>query len=66
MCIRDSPKHDHGRFPLRLHITDMENELPDNLFFRCQKSFIVNLRQIASICRYETTLKNGYVYKRQF
>ena len=49
------------RIPSVRGITEMENELPDNLFFRCQKSFIVNLRQIASICRYETTLKNGAV-----
>jgi DNA-binding LytR/AlgR family response regulator len=40
-------------------ISDMEKELPEDLFFRCQKSFIVNLRQVASICRYEATLKNG-------
>lgn len=49
------------RIPAVRGITEMESELPDNLFFRCQKSFIVNLRQIASICRYEATLKNGTV-----
>lgn len=42
-------------------ISQLERQLNQEILMRCQKSFIVNLGEIASICRYEATLKNGVV-----
>lgn len=50
---------DGRRLPASAGISELEQELPAEIFFRCQKSFIVNLRQIARISRYEAVLKNG-------
>lgn len=50
---------DSEKLSVSVGISELERELPAELFFRCQKSFIVNLRKIARISRYEAVLKNG-------
>lgn len=40
-------------------ISDMEKLLPQKDFFRCHRSYIVNLNNMESIERYEITMKNG-------
>lgn len=46
---------------VNIGITEAETLLPPDIFYRCQKSFIVNLEQITAFKRYEVTLKNGEV-----
>jgi len=52
---------EHQKIHAAMGISDLEKQLPQDIFYRCQKSFIVNLRQIASVSRYEAALKNGIV-----
>lgn len=42
-------------------ISQVEKQINPELLIRCQKSFIVNLGQIASLRRYEATLRSGAV-----
>ena len=41
-----------GRFVLPDTLTDMESKLDENIFFRCHKSYIVNLERIRDITPY--------------
>ena len=47
--------------PVPYKISEIGSGLPEEAFFRCQKSFIVNLEQITTIRRYEATLRGGKV-----
>ena len=40
-------------------ISDMEKLLPTESFFRCHRSYIVNMREVETIERYQATMKNG-------
>lgn len=45
--------------PLKKKISDIEKILPEQHFFRCHRTHIVNLDEVERIERYEATLKNG-------
>lgn len=49
---------DGGVYRMKSSLSDTESEL-DEYFFRCQRSFIVNLRQIVRIKNDCVSLKNG-------
>lgn len=40
-------------------ISDMEKLLPTNKFFRCHRSYIINMDEVETIERYQATMKNG-------
>lgn len=40
-------------------ISDIEKLLPEDRFFRCHRSYIINLTEIETIERYQATMKNG-------
>lgn len=40
-------------------ISELASLLPEDSFYHCGKSFIVNLRHVAGVQRYEAILKNG-------
>ena len=40
-------------------ISDMEKMLPTDRFFRCHRSYIVNMKEVETIERYQATMKNG-------
>lgn len=40
-------------------ISDMEKMLPADRFFRCHRSYIVNMKEVETIERYQATMKNG-------
>lgn len=40
-------------------ISDMEKILPQDIFFRCHRSYIVNISKIEHLERYDITMKNG-------
>ena len=40
-----------------MKISDLEKMLPDQ-FFRCHRSYIVNLLEVENIERYQATMKN--------
>ena len=42
-------------------ISDIEKLLPEDRFFRCHRSYIINLTEIDTIERYQATMKNGDV-----
>ena len=42
-------------------ISDIEKLLPEDRFFRCHRSYIINLTEIETIERYQATMKNGDV-----
>ncbi|MCR4938211.1 MAG: LytTR family DNA-binding domain-containing protein [Lachnospiraceae bacterium] len=42
-----------------MKISDLEKVLPDEIFFRCHRSYIVNLKKVENIERYNATMKNG-------
>ena len=44
---------------LSKQISDLEKVLPDDKFFRCHRSYIVNLDQVLNIERYQATMRNG-------
>ena len=46
---------------VHIKISDMEKMLPEKDFFRCHRSYIVNLSQIERIERYQLTMKNNDV-----
>ena len=43
---------------VHMKISDMEKILPEARFFRCHRSYIVNLGEIENLERYQTTMKN--------
>lgn len=54
-----------------MRMKEIELKLPDQLFFRIHKSFIVSLKQIEKIESYQVTIKNheipiGKIYKEAF
>ncbi len=42
-----------------MKISDLEKVLPEDRFFRCHRSYIVNLDQVLNIERYQATMRNG-------
>ncbi|MCR5390339.1 MAG: LytTR family DNA-binding domain-containing protein [Lachnospiraceae bacterium] len=42
-----------------MKISDLELMLPEKQFFRCHRSYIVNLSQVENIERYQATMRNG-------
>lgn len=49
---------DRQTYRMKASLGDTEREL-DEYFFRCQRSFIVNLRHVLRICSDSVVLKNG-------
>ena len=45
--------------PTRLKISDIEQELPQQRFFRCHQGYIINLDAISTILRADAVLENG-------
>lgn len=43
---------------VHMKISDMEKMLPENRFFRCHRSYIINLGEMENLERYQTTMKN--------
>ena len=41
-----------------IKISDVEKMLPDNLFYRCHRSYIINLSKIKHLERYDVTMNN--------
>ncbi len=50
---------DGRKLTTHMKISDMEKLLPENQYFRCHRSYIVNLDQVENIERYQATMKNG-------
>ena len=48
-----------GNSETRQTLSEIKNELDSNMFYHCQKSFIVNLDYINKIKGYEAVLENG-------
>lgn len=42
-------------------ISDLEKDLPEDIFIRCHRSYIVNISNVKLIKKYEITLDNGIV-----
>lgn len=40
-------------------LSGLKAQLADSAFLRCHKSYLVNLRYVANLCRYQITLANG-------
>lgn len=55
LCLTDR------KITVHIKISDMEKMLPEKDFFRCHRSYIVNLSQIERIERYQLTMKNNDV-----
>lgn len=51
-----SPERTTG---ISVKLDELENLLPGDCFLRCHKSFLVNIRQITAIRRYELELEGG-------
>ena len=49
---------DGGMITTHVKISDVEKMLPDSLFFRCHRSYIVNLARIKRLERYDITMNN--------
>ncbi|SCY38279.1 two component transcriptional regulator, LytTR family [Lachnospiraceae bacterium XPB1003] len=47
------------KLTMHMKISDLEKILPEREFFRCHRSYIVNLRQVENIERYQATMRNG-------
>lgn len=43
---------------VHMKISDMEKMLPEDRFFRCHRSYIINLGEMENLERYQTTMKN--------
>lgn len=57
---RDIEIHVDGRIlTTHIKISDMEKMLPQKDYFRCHRSYIVNLNYVDSIERYQITMKDG-------
>ncbi len=48
-----------GQYTIRSTITSVFNELDDNMFVRCHKSFIINIRHVMSVSKKAATLSSG-------
>ena len=51
-------KSTKGIFKFKKKMDELEQELPNNIFFRCHRSFIVNMRYVHTINKTEVLLDN--------
>lgn len=57
---RDIEIHVDGKvLTTHIKISDMEKMLPQKDYFRCHRSYIVNMNYVESIERYQITMKDG-------
>jgi len=52
-----------NKYSLYSKLDDMEKELADNTFVRIHQSYLVNMKHIAKVSRYEVLLTNGIQLK---
>lgn len=64
-CIMFSPYIDictvNDKFTIRKKISDMEKILPSNLFIRCHKSYLVNVKYIRQVTKKNIIMENKQV-----